>query len=382
MTGATTGNSTASFVFSPAAPTTTTVVQFNASASTAPEGLTVASYAWNFGDTNTATGVTASNTFATAGTFNVVLTVTDSAGGTATTTNAVTVTAATAGNPTASFVFSPSAPTTETTVQFDATASTAPAGLTIDTYAWNFGDGGSTAALTVPTTTHPYTTAGTFTAVLTVTDSAGSTDTATQTVTVVGVSSTLPTAIFTASPSPTPIGADTIVDAAASTPSNGVTIASYTWNFGDTTDTIVCPVPAGGPADCGATPPLASHAYTSTGSFTITLTVTDSLDLTDTTTQTITVSAVADPTASFTVSPNPVTLTNDVTVNGSASTAASGRTIASYSWNWGDGTTDGTGVTDTHEYLSTGTFTITLTVTDSGTPAQTGVASVEVTVDP
>ena len=68
-------------------------------------------------------------------------------------------------------------------------------------------------------------------------------------------------------------------------------------------------------------------------------------------------------------------------VNGSALSAAPGRSIASYSWDWGDGTAVGTGATTTHTYATTGTFTITLTVTDSGTLAQTGPATVDVTAN-
>ena len=69
--------------------------------------------------------MTTSHTFTTAGVYNVVLTVTDSAGDTDTATNTVTVTAVGGGGPTGSFVSSPTAPTTAAAVQFNATASTA-----------------------------------------------------------------------------------------------------------------------------------------------------------------------------------------------------------------------------------------------------------------
>jgi PKD repeat protein len=61
---------------------------FNASGSSDPSGV-IASYSWSFG----ASGVTASNTFTSAGTYNVTLTVTDDEGATDSQTNSVTVTA-------------------------------------------------------------------------------------------------------------------------------------------------------------------------------------------------------------------------------------------------------------------------------------------------
>ncbi len=60
------------------------------SASTDAQGP-IASYAWAFGDGSTATGPTAENTYAAAGSYLITLTVTDGAGNTGTTTSTVTV---------------------------------------------------------------------------------------------------------------------------------------------------------------------------------------------------------------------------------------------------------------------------------------------------
>ena len=69
------------------------VVQVDGAASSDPDG-TIALYAWDFGDGATATGATASHTYATAGTVTVKLTVTDNQGATGTVSHAVTVTSA------------------------------------------------------------------------------------------------------------------------------------------------------------------------------------------------------------------------------------------------------------------------------------------------
>jgi len=70
---------TAAFTYSPTSPGVGTPVQFDASASADPDG-TVISYAWNFGDTGTATGALVSHSYATASFYTVQLTVTDNGG--------------------------------------------------------------------------------------------------------------------------------------------------------------------------------------------------------------------------------------------------------------------------------------------------------------
>ena len=69
-------------------------VATNSAASTDSDG-TIVSRVWNFGDGSTATGTTASRTFAAAGTYTVTLTVTDDDGATSTTAQQVTVAGAT-----------------------------------------------------------------------------------------------------------------------------------------------------------------------------------------------------------------------------------------------------------------------------------------------
>lgn len=142
---------------------------------------TITGYAWTFGDGGTASGATASHTYAAAGTYTVGLTVTDDGGASASTSSSVTVAAPPPPNqpPTAAIA----APViTGRTVALDGSGSTDGDG-TIASYAWQFGDGATGSA---PTPTHTYATDGTRTVTLTVTDDDGATASATRSVSVTG----------------------------------------------------------------------------------------------------------------------------------------------------------------------------------------------------
>jgi PKD repeat protein len=68
-------------------------VMVNASASTAAPGRRIVVYAWDFGDGVKKEGVTSSHDYDNAGTFAIILTISDDAGQQATTTRMVTITA-------------------------------------------------------------------------------------------------------------------------------------------------------------------------------------------------------------------------------------------------------------------------------------------------
>nr|WP_245788319.1 PKD domain-containing protein [Amycolatopsis marina] len=147
---------------------------FDASGSRDPDG-TIESYAWDFGDGGTGTGVAPGHTYAEAGEYTVTLTVTDNDGNTGTATRTVRAgTPPDTGEP-------PSAAFTVScyydNCSFDASRSTDPDG-DLASYSWNFGDGGSGSGVT---TSHRYPArGGNFTAELTVTDRAGHTATASR----------------------------------------------------------------------------------------------------------------------------------------------------------------------------------------------------------
>ena len=84
----------ASFTVTPAGGTAPVTVNFDASASSDPDG-TIASYAWNFGDGGTGAGKTIAHTYTAAGSFTATLTVTDNGGATAAVSNTIGVTTVT-----------------------------------------------------------------------------------------------------------------------------------------------------------------------------------------------------------------------------------------------------------------------------------------------
>ena len=162
----------------PSATFTSTVagtdVAVDGSGSSDPDG-SVASYAWSFGDGGTGTGVTATHRYAAGGTYTVSLTVTDDKGATATTTRQVTIVAPNAA-PKATAVVTANG----LTINANGSSSTDSDG-TIASYAWTFGDGGTSS---LANASHTYAAAGTYTVTLTVTDDDGATNVATQQVTV------------------------------------------------------------------------------------------------------------------------------------------------------------------------------------------------------
>ena len=84
----------ASFTVTPAGGTAPVTVNFDASASSDPDG-TIASYAWNFGDGGTGASKTIAQTYTVAGSFTATLTVTDNGGATAAVSNTIGVTTVT-----------------------------------------------------------------------------------------------------------------------------------------------------------------------------------------------------------------------------------------------------------------------------------------------
>ena len=131
---------------------------------------TAFTYAWDFGDGTTSASAAPAHAFTAKQTYTVTLTVTDAQAATATATKTISV-----GNeiPVAAFTASTTTPSTGEAVQFTDT-STDPGDDPEDTpftYAWDFDDDGAVSSAQNPT--HIYTTPGTYTVTLIVTDSRG-----------------------------------------------------------------------------------------------------------------------------------------------------------------------------------------------------------------
>lgn len=160
-------------------PTSTVIlgqsVTLDGSGSSDTDG-SIVGYHWDFGDGTSADGVAVNHTYATAGTHQVTLTVTDDDGATGAVTTTVLVNA-----PPVAAIFPVATVVLGQTTAFDGSASSDSDG-TITGYAWDFGDGTTGSGVTA---SHIYTTVGAYQAILTVTDNDGASNTAGVSVTVV-----------------------------------------------------------------------------------------------------------------------------------------------------------------------------------------------------
>jgi len=211
----------------------------------------------------------------------------------------------------------------------------------VDSWSWNFGDGGTS---TEQNLTHQYTTDGTYTVTLTVTNTTYGSSTKTRT-SYISVSTpptpgpgSAPTAQFTASPtSGDPPLTVTFTDQSTGTPS----VYAWWWDFGDGSDTSRSQNP--------------THTYTTAGQYDVSLTVTNGYsEDTETKSAYINVGDVVD--ANFTASPtsgNPP-LRVDFTDTSTGSPT-------SWSWDFGDGNTS-SAQNPTHTYVSGGVYNVSLTV--------------------
>jgi PKD repeat protein len=149
-----------------------------------------------------------------------------------------------------------------------------------------------------------------------------------------------------------------------STDADGDTIASWSWDFGDTIGT--------------STEQNPTYTYTADGTYSVILTVNDGTD-DGTITQTVEVNVTAvptGPTAGFTYLP--ATVVNGTQVNFTDASTAGDVAITGWLWDLGDGT-NSTDQNPTHTYTATGDVTVKLTVTDEGALTSESEQTVTVT---
>jgi len=247
------------------------------------------------------------------------------------------------------FTFTPVSPMIGQSVSFSATTT---GGTAPYTYAWNFGDGGTS---TANPSSHTYSASGAFMVSLKVTDSTSAYFTTSQTL---NVSAPAPlTASFTLSPTNPAAGAVVSFSAPVS---GGTPPYTNLWIFGDSISSVFNPT---------------IHVYDTAGSFTVTFTVKDSSGGSANSSQTVNVGPAPTLTASFTYSPTSSQAGQQIAFSASA---RGGTAPYSFSWSFGDGSI-GTGSTISHAYSSAGTFTVILTVKDSSTPQQSAASQQSVT---
>src|SRR5207249_4881651 len=228
---------------------------------------------------------------------------------------------------------SPTELAVSTTFNARATGGSAP----YASYNWTFGDG-TTATTTTATTNHIYNATGTFSPMVTVTDSTSVT--AMSTAVSVAVNPRL-SVTAVAGPNPTEASKATSFTIM---PAGGAGAIVCSWAFGDTTTGSGC---------------LTTHTYAATGSFAANVTAIDGLGVTATSSVSLTVNAKL--TVTVAASPN---LTEVGSAVGVTAHTTSGVGVATCSWTFGDGAT-GTGCITTHAYASQGTFTASVTAADA-----------------
>lgn len=232
---------------------------------------------------------------------------------------------------------------------------------TIVTETLDWGDGTQTSipssSFGAFTVTHTYTTAGTFTIVLSAMDSNGAQGASPPQQVVVSVNS-VPSCTLTVTPTSGVVPLNVNASGSCTDAGNDITSEVIAWGDGTSTQA------ASGP-----------HTYNTPGTFTVTLTATDAAGNTGSSpSQTVTVTS---PPPSCTLQVTPTSGPAPLPVTATGSCTDLDNDITSTVLNWSDGTTSN-GTSGTHTFTASGTYLVTLTATDAA--HNTGKASQTVTV--
>jgi PKD repeat protein len=209
---------------------------------------------------------------------------------------------------------------------------------TIDTYAWDFGDGSST--VEGKTVTHAFATDGNYSVTLTVFGPGGQHSTSVAVNVGGGCNATASITVATNNPQP---GSPVVFNGAASKGCNNASIVSYAWDFGD------------GSTDSGdASKSTVSHTYAAQGIYTVALNVKDANAAEGRATRSLGVGvAVSKPTVTCPATAN---ATIGVPASFSASGSDPGSRPMTYAWTFSDGG-NAAGSSVQHTFATAGAFT-------------------------
>jgi large repetitive protein len=333
-------------------------VTFNAAASTAQGGGSIAKYEWDLDgvagyELDTGAVASATTSYAATGVHNVSLKVTDNCGGQDTTPGSVFVNN---NSPTASFTVTPNPAAIGATVTFNGTASSDPGG-SIAKYEWDLdGDGTfETDTGALATTTKAYTVGKTYFVKLRVTDNNGASSIAFDNLRV----NAKPVPNFSYLPVDPLVGQQVTFDGTASADPDG-TVASYQWDLD-------------GNGSFEATGPNPTHTYNNAGTVSVKLRVTDSDNTqSDVLARNVTIQATK-PNAGFTYAPHDPLPGQAVTLTSVSSPSASAGAPALEATQWDfaysplvDFTLDGAGGSIVTSFASAGPHAVAVKVTDAG----------------
>jgi PKD repeat protein len=240
-------------------------------------------------------------------------------------------------------------------VQFDASGTTDADGDELF-YLWVFADG-STPQLPskLPTISHVFKNAGTYSAILSVTDGVNNPVVVNFTVAIGTGGGNSPPTADAGGPYSGNTGQAIQFDASGSSDPDGDSL-TYSWNFGD-----------GSNPTSPSSSATATHTYTSGGTFTATVTVDDGVNSTRNDSATVEITVVVnEPPNAVAGGPYSGKAGQAVQFDGSGSSDPDGDSL-SFIWSFGDGGLptfpNATGKA-THTYQNPGTYTAVLTVTD------------------
>lgn len=333
----------ASFTNSPANPIAGQSVSFTGSMN---GGIPPYNYGWDFGDRTPAPGNTASlsHIYASAGTFNPIVTIADSQGHSDTFSRTVIVTTPI----TASFDYSPGAIASGTSVQF---VSHVSGGAGPYKYSWNFGDGrGDSSA----NPTHSFASPNKYMVKLTVSDSLQHYTSSVRTLNVTSMAASM-------SYDPAAPRVGDVVNFSVNA-QGGVRPYSYLWNFGDGTSN-------------STTTDKVSHLYKAAGTVGVKIEVDDLSGLSTMVFQTLGIQPLQEA-VGIAADPRDPVIGDEVSFT---ATVSGGTLPFNYSWDFGDGNSAG-GASLTHVYSAEGTYIVRVNVTDSSNPTQSKIATRSVSV--